>query len=374
MPLKLIGIGLMLLGLVWAGVVLVSHEGRSPRQFLGLTSSTPSTERDERPAKDEQGVSVHVVPVQSQTLDEIISLPGELLPFLSVDLSPKITGIVESVNVDRGTMVKKGEVLIQLVAPELHTQSLEAESRLRAAEISYARLQKAASTPGIVAGNELELAQHNQEALEARLHSLQEMENYLEIQAPFDGMITERNIHPGAVVGPDGEAGKHTPLLRLEQVSHLRLIVPVPEIYTGSIVKGATVTFTVPAYPQETFSGVVARISQSIDHKTRSMPCEIDVMNKDQRLAAGMFPEVQWPVRRPAPTLFVPTTAVVTTTEDIFVLRVKENLVEWVSVRKGSRSGSMMEVFGALHPGDLVVARGTEEIRPGTRVSPIVKE
>jgi RND family efflux transporter MFP subunit len=297
-----------------------------------------------------------------------------LLPFLSVDLSPKITGIVDSVKVDRGSTVKKGDVLIQLSAPELQAQRMEAEARLRAANITYTRLQAAASTPGIVAGNDLELAQHNQNALEAHLHSLQEMEKYLNVVASFDGVITQRNIHPGAVVGPNGGSGHTSPLLRLEQIAHLRLIVSVPEVYAGSIAKGATVPFTVPAYPAENFQGVVSRISQSVDPKTRSMPVEMDVDNPTMRLAAGMFPEVRWPIQRSSRTLFVPATAIVTTTENVFVLLVKEDLVEWVSVRKGARSGSMVEVFGALQSGDLVVLKGTDEIRPGTSVMPVVKE
>jgi RND family efflux transporter MFP subunit len=225
-----------------------------------------------------------------------------------------------------------------------------------------------------VAGNELELAQHHQNALEAHLQSLQEMEKYLLVVAPFDGVITQRNIHPGAVVGPDGGGGRASSLLRLEQIVHLRLIVPVPEAYAGSIAKGATVPFTVPAYPEEIFQGVVSRISQSVDRKTRSMPVEMDVDNPAMRLAAGMFPEVRWPIRRSTPTLFVPATAVVTTTENVFVLLVKEDLVEWIPVRKGSRSGSMVEVFGALQSGNLIVLKGTDEIRPGTQVVPVAKE
>jgi RND family efflux transporter MFP subunit len=370
----MIGIGLVLLGLIGVGVMVMSNEGRSPRTPSVSPSSTLSPEMSAIPAGSIQPVSVEVVPVSSQHLKETIPLPGELLPFLSVDLSPKITGIIDSVKVDRGARVKKGDVLIQLSAPELQAQRREAEARLRAANITYTRLQAAASTPGIVAGNELELAQHHQNALEAHLQSLQEMEKYLLVVAPFDGVITQRNIHPGAVVGPDGGGGRASSLLRLEQIVHLRLIVPVPEAYAGSIAKGATVPFTVPAYPEEIFQGVVSRISQSVDRKTRSMPVEMDVDNPAMRLAAGMFPEVRWPIRRSTPTLFVPATAVVTTTENVFVLLVKEDLVEWIPVRKGSRSGSMVEVFGALQSGNLIVLKGTDEIRPGTQVVPVAKE
>jgi len=363
---KIIGIGLALLAIVGIGVMVMSNERGSPPNSPISSSSTLSSGTPEIPSGSIQPVSVEVVAVVSHYLEETIPLPGELLPFLAVDLAPKITGIVESVKVDRGATVKKGDVLIQLRAPELQAQRREAEAQLRAATITYTRLHSAASTPGIVAGHDLELAQHNQEAFEARLQSLQEMEKYLRVVAPFDGVITQRNIHPGALVGPDGGGDRVSPLVRLEQIAHLRLIVPVPEVYVGLISKGARVTFTVPAYPQKTFSGVVSRISQSINSTTRSMPVEIDVTNPDHRLAAGMFPEVRWPILGASPTLFVPVSSVVTTTEETFVLHVKNHIVDWVPVHKGTRSGSMIEVFGALQVGDFVVLRGTDEIRPGT--------
>lgn len=369
---KTIGIGLILLGFIGAAVMVLSNEGRYPWSHPVPSSGSSSSETRKTLPNGEQTPSVQVVSVILKQLEETIPMPGELLPFLSVDLLPKITGIVESVEVDRGTRVKKGDLLIQLTAPELRAQRMEAEAQLRGAIITYTRLQSAAATPGVVAGNDLEQARHHQDALWSRLQSLQEMEKYLQVVAPFDGIITERNIHPGAVVGPEGNSHRMSPLLRLEQIKNLRLIVPVPEVYAGSIAKGATVQFSVPAFPQETFAGVVSRISQSVDPKTRTMPCEIDVMNADHRLAAGMFPEIRWPIRRSTPTIFVPTSAIVTTTENVFVLRVKDNLVQWVPVRKGSRSGSTIEVFGNLQSGDLVVFRGTDEMRPGTRIEPIV--
>jgi membrane fusion protein, multidrug efflux system len=371
---KIIGIGLVLLGLIAGGVVLMSNDGRVAQNPSVPSSSISLLEKPGVPASRPQRVPVEVVAVFSQHLEETIPLPGELVPFLSVDLSPKISGIVESVNVDRGARVRKGDVLIQLRAPDLQAQRREAEAQLRAATITYSRLQAAASTPGIVAGNDLELAHHHQEALKARLQSFQEMEKYLRVVTPFDGVITQRNIHPGAVVGPDGGGGRASSLLRLEQIVQLRLIVPVPEAYAGSIIMGARVSFTVPAYPEETFHGVVSRIAQSVDPQTRSMPVEMDVKNPDMQLSAGMFSEVRWPIRRTTSTLFVPVTAVVTTTESIFVLLVKDKLVEWIPVKKGVRSGEMVEVFGALQSGDLIVVRGTDEILAGTEVVPVPKK
>jgi membrane fusion protein (multidrug efflux system) len=162
-------------------------------------------------------------------------------------------------------------------------------------------------------------------------------------------------------------------MLRLQQVSRLRLVVAVPESEVAGVASGTKVNFTVPALPGEQFTGVVQRISHSLDAKTRTMPVELDVNNTSGKLAPGMFPEASWPARRPRPSLFVPSAAVATTTERTFVIRVREGQVEWVAVKRGvamSRSGTdLVEVFGDLDPGDQIAARGTDELRPGLRVA-----
>ena len=184
--------------------------------------------------------------------------------------------------------------------------------------------------------------------------------------APFDGVVAERDVHPGALVGPSAS----TPLLVLQQVSRLRLVVAVPEDNVGGIVRGATVSFSVPAFPTRTFSGTVARISPALDPKTRTMPVELDVANREQTLAPGMYSTVLWPVRSTEPALFVPKTSVVTTTERTFVVRDKNGLAEWVNVQKGPAEGDLVRVIGPLQEGDRVVKRATDEMREGTNLKP----
>lgn len=99
------------------------------------------------------------------------------------------------------------------------------------------------------------------------------------------------------------------------------------------------------------------------------MPVELDVSNPKGRLASGMFPEVLWPVRRSDTTLFVPVSSFAKTTEATFVVRIHDGTAEWVNVQTGEVDGKQIEVFGDLHPGDDVASRGTDELRPGTRVS-----
>lgn len=339
-------------------------------------------------------VSVPIAKVVSQQLQRTSKLPGELLPYRSVDLYPKVSSFVQSIDVDRGSWVKAGQLLATMTAPELLAQRAEAEARLQsleaqrieaaaklaAVESTYERLKAASATPGAVAGNDLLVAQKAMEAEQARVSALsssaraaeetvrmlKEMEAYLRIEAPFDGVITERGAHPGSLFGP--MAGGKPPMLRIEEVSRLRLVVPVPEAEAESVILGTRVSFTVPAYPGQSFQGIVRRPSYSVDPKTRTMPVELDVENRARKLSPGMFGEVAWPVRRRSLTLFVPPSAVVTTTERLFVIRVRDGVAEWVDVRRGGTSGKLVEVFGELSAGDLVLERGTDEIRPGTRV------
>jgi membrane fusion protein (multidrug efflux system) len=197
------------------------------------------------------------------------------------------------------------------------------------------------------------------------------MEGYLRVTAPFAGVVTERNIHPGALVGPASFSGG-APMLRLVEHTRLRLVVPVPEAYTARVSTGTVVPFSVSAYPNQAFSGTVARVAQAIDVATRTMAVELDVRNQDGRLSPGTFCQVQWPVTRPGPSLLVPSGSVATTTGRTFLIRIRNGKTEWVDVKTGLTSGPLVEVFGDVHAGDTIAGRGTDEMRPGTDV--LVKE
>jgi membrane fusion protein (multidrug efflux system) len=338
--------------------------------------------------------AIETTKVVAQMLDKTVTIPADLTPYQSVNIHAKVTGFVEDMRVDRGSWVKQGQTLATLSAPELQAQTLKAEAELQSARArqaeaeartvsarsSFERLKAAAQTPGVVAGNDVEIAEKNLEATQAQVDAmkssvaaagaaitaLKDLESYLLLRAPFDGVVTERHVHPGSLVGPAG-----TPVVRIEQISRLRLTVPVPETYVAGIVKGTRVTFSVSAHPGQAFAGVIARPAHSLDMKTRSMLVELDVANSTQALAPGMFAEVQWPISRSQASLFVPTTSVVRTSERQFVVRLRSGVAEWVDVRRGQVSGNLIEVFGDLREGDVVARRGNDEIRPGTRVATV---
>jgi membrane fusion protein, multidrug efflux system len=136
----------------------------------------------------------------------------------------------------------------------------------------------------------------------------------------------------------------------------------------GGIAEGVPATFSVRTFPGVKFTGVTRRVAQSLDTRTRSMPVELDVDNADGRLAPGMFATVVWPVKRAAPSIFVPPSAIVQSTERTFVVRVTDGTTEQVPVQRGITQGDLIEVFGALQAGDRVARRGSEDLRNGQHV------
>jgi RND family efflux transporter MFP subunit len=256
--------------------------------------------------------------LQAQTL----RLPGELAPYQRVALKARVAGLVEFVLVDRGSVVRAGETLAVLRAPEMAARTAEAEAKASAAEAQRAeaaarlagaesrleRLRKAGASPGVVAEIDLILAEKERDAARAQAEALQrsvtaaqaqaaalkELEGYLRITAPFEGVITARHAHPGALASPESGA-----LLELEQVSRLRLVLPVPETGLAGVRAGRRLAFRVPAHPGRTFSGVVARAARSLDPASRTMPVELDVPNPDGALAPGMYCEVDWAAAAP---------------------------------------------------------------------------
>lgn len=336
--------------------------------------------------------AVETVPVVAQGAARTVVLPAELTPFQAVALSARVSGFVDTIAVDRGSVVRQGQTLATLSVPELVAQAAEAQSRVLLAEArraeaeshlatatsTFDRLKRAAATPGTVAGIDLANAEEAVTAARAAvqtqvqavagakssLNAVRALEQYRTIVAPFAGRITERLVHAGALVGPTTG-----PVMRLEQTARLRLVLPVPEHSLGTVTVGRMLEFRVPAAPGLTFTAKLARSAGSLDARTRSMPIEADVDNSAGLLAPGMFPEVSWPIVRASAGLLVPATAVVTTTERTFVIRVANGKADWVTVKKGAVIGEQVEVTGLLKPGDTVIKRGTDEIRHGASVA-----
>lgn len=338
-------------------------------------------------------LAVEVATVESGIMESTLSLQGQIDPQEQADLYARVPGFIERVLVDRGSHVRKGDVLVRLNAPELLAQRSgasadlgQAQARFVAAQARYAadsstaeRLANAARTPGVVADNDVNIARQNAASSRAQMNAAQQavaaardslrgsaqMGDYLTIRAPFDGVITQRNLHTGALVGPNAGA---QPILKIASTGPLRLTLQVPAEAATAVSAGQEVSFTLPSDPGRTFKAPVARKADAIDPRSRTMTVELKV---DGTAFPGGFASVKWPFRRAAPTAQVPTTAVGNDQQRQFVIVIDKGKVRWVDVTTGMTRDGKVEMFGDVRSGQTVALRATDALAEGTDVQPV---
>jgi len=333
----------------------------------------PATKaKDSRPAAD----TIAVFILKPDTLKKSIELPAELASYQHTDLYAKVQGFVKAMKVDIGARVRAGQTLAVIEAPEVNTHLEEANATLQSMKAKWAgsrdhylRLYNAsiAETPGIVAPVDLEHAKDVMltdsaayEASRKQVQANREISGYLYIVAPFSGVITARKADAGALVGTT------TSLLTIQDDRTLRLRISVPESYTAAANFARPIHFRVDAWPDRSFTATPARKSSVINPDTRAELWEFEVKNDDQALKSGAFVFAQLKLERAGPSLLVPPSAVATTQEKKFVIRIKGNAVEWVDVGQGISTDKGVEIFGQLNPGDTLLVKATDERKPGT--------
>jgi RND family efflux transporter MFP subunit len=316
--------------------------------------------------------------VKMQEIGTTLRLPAELNPFYEVSIYPRVTGYIKTLPVDIGSVVKQGQLLMKMEAPDVEQNSVAAQERYikvqatyRASRDNYYRLLNTAKTPGAVSPNDLQLAQSQMQSDSALCNSekanwmaMESLKDYLTVKAPFDGTITLRNVHPGALVtAGNGNKIEMEPLLELQQISKLRLQVKVPETFATQLEDSQRVSFEVDALPGKTFTGTISRQANSLDDKYRSEAFEIDVINKGNLLMPGMYAEVSLPLKGHPNALVVPQSAVVISTERKYVIKVQNNRAALVDVTTGNENNGMVEIFGDIKEGDSVITKANDEIK-----------
>lgn len=346
----------------------------------GSSEGNPPVQKSAAPAAP----VVEAFVLAKGNLSTSLQTPGELIAWQQVDLYAKENSFVKKLYADIGSEVREGQLLATLDAPELSSRLAAAESRLKsqeaiytASKAQYDRLYETSKTPGTISQNDLDQAEARRNSDLAQLDAAKAAHKevlitrgYLEIRAPFSGVISARNVNPGAYVGPSGK-GSALPLFVLQEQKRLRLVVSVPEAYTGYLDRKQEVRFQVKALPNQLFKAIIQRQAGALDDRLRSERIEMDVLNADKKLLPGMIAEVNIPFPGKDSTFIVPKTAVVNATERIFVIRVVNNKAEWVNVQKGREVNGQTEIYGQLSPGDRLIKVGSEEIRNGTEVKNI---
>ncbi|MDH6250343.1 membrane fusion protein (multidrug efflux system) [Chryseobacterium sp. H1D6B] len=339
------------------------------------------SEKKEAVKPVEEAPVIETFTVKKEKLSTELRMPAELIGFQQVDIYAKVSSYVKELKVDIGSQVKKGQLLMILEAPETSSQLAAAASRLHSQEAvymssssTYKRLFETSKVEGTISRNDLELAQGRKDSDYAQLQAakasykeVQSMMGYLQIRAPFDGIVTARNVNLGAYVGPAGK-GSDLPLFTIQQQDKLRLSVYVPELYTGYLNNGDELVFTVKSLLGQTFKAKIARKSGALDAKLRSERVEMDVLNTTKKLLPGMVAEVLLPLNSKDSTFVVPKSAVVSSSEGIYVLKVDNHKTLRTKVQKGREFEERIEIFGDIVPNAKLVKTASEEIKDGTEV------
>ncbi|MGN8038923.1 efflux RND transporter periplasmic adaptor subunit [Chitinophaga sp. 22321] len=339
-------------------------------------STSGAKEGKEASAPEAAAPALEAFPLEKGSVSSAIQIPGELIAFQQVDLYAKVSSFIKKMNVDVGSEVTTGQLLCSMEAPEINSQLSGAESRLKSQEAiylsskaTYDRLLETSKTPGTISQNDLDVAYARQksdlaqlDAAKAAHREVGDNRNYLEIRAPFSGVITARNVSAGAYVGPSGK-GSEMPIFTLQEQKKLRLVVSIPEAYTSYLNNQSEVNFTVRSLAEKQFKGKVIRLAGALDRKLRSQHIEIDVANNDKTLLPGMVAEVAIPLNGNGSNFVVPSSAILNSTKGVFVIKVADKKTKWVPVTTGQSEKGRTEIFGELNAGDVLVTTASEEIR-----------
>lgn len=341
--------------------------------FLFSCSSEKGKEK-EKPANTITNPIYQYVQVEKGGVATTLKLPAQLAAYQEVSIFPKITGYVKSVSVDIGTKVSAGSALLLLEAPELDQAMVQAREKYTKAKAEYMnekerykRLLEASATAGAISPIDLSSARSKMEADSAIANSEKAnwqmqttMFGYLKVVAPFSGVITERNVHPGALVSA---TSKDKPLLELKQVNRLRLQIDVPENTSSNLTNADTVSFFVSAMQGKRMTGFINRRSKNINAQFRNERMEIDVNNESGILAPGMYVDVILYSKGNSNALRVPKSSVVTSTERKYVLVKRNGKIQKIDISTGNESSSMIEIFGDITTEDQVMINANDEIK-----------
>lgn len=362
-------VGLVLLVLVIAGAITLIGRASHERALA------KETERETIP-------TVAVVHPLAEKPDEELVLPGSLQAYEESPIYARTSGYLVRWYKDIGSRVKQGDLLATIDTPEIDQELNQTKAarqqivaQLELAKISAERwenLRKSDSVSAQEADQQTsgyKQAQANLAAADANVRRLEQLEGFKKVYAPFSGVLTKRNVDPGALINAGaGAAGRE--LFDIARVDPLRVYTSVPQAYAPYIKVGALTTVTLQEFPGQKFSARIARTAESIDPNTRTLLTEVDVPNKDGRLLPGSFGEVHFAVGSNVDKVTVPVNAMLFRSEGPRLAVVgPDKKVELRAINIGKDYGTSLEILGGVGTGDRVIINPSDSLEPGQAVN-----
>jgi len=361
-------IGAVLLVLITAGVVT----------FLNRKSETDAL------AKETEAVSVPTVAVvqpQAEPGNDELVLPGNLQAFIESPIFARTNGYLLRWYKDMGSKVEKGELLAAIDTPEVDQELSQArasreqiKAALGLAKIStdrWANLLKSDSVSQQEADQQAsgyQQALANLAAADANVRRLEELESFKNVYAPFSGVLTRRNVDPGALINSGAQAAGRE-LFDIARVDPLRVYVSVPQAYAPNIKAGMKANVTLQEFPGQKFVGTVVRTAEAIDLATRTLNTEVDVPNKDGKLLPGSFGQVHFATGTSVPRITIPVNAMLFRAEGAQVAVVdKDGKVHLRPISIGRDFGATLEILGGLDVSDQIIINPSDSLEEGQKV------
>jgi RND family efflux transporter MFP subunit len=319
-------------------------------------------------------------PVAGAAAQEI-TLPANTQAFIDTPIYARTSGYLRKWYADIGTHVHTGELLAVIETPELDQQVKQAQSDLataqsneQIAQITAQRWTKLLAKNAVSkqetdqAMSDLRGRQSALEAAQANVMRLQQLQGFERIYAPFDGVITARNIDIGSLIQAGDSNSPRAELFHMASTDKLRLFVPVPEVYTNQVRNGSHVVVTSDAVPGEKFTGTIARNSDAIDLSSRTLNVEVDVVNSEHKLLPGQYAFIHLPIPPSASSMTLPSGALLFRGEGLRVGVVRDGRVRLLPVEVGHDYGASVEITSGLAAHDQVILNPPDSLADGERV------
>jgi len=319
-------------------------------------------------------------PVQGAAAQEIM-LPANTQAFIDTPIYARTSGYLRKWYADIGTHVHSGQLLAEIETPELDQQVQQAQSDLAAAQANQQIAQITADRwTKLLAKNavshqetdqamsDLNARQSVLSAAEANVRRLQQLQGFEKVYAPFDGVITARNVDIGALIQAGDINSPKLELFHMASTDKLRLFVPVPEVYANQVHNGDHIAVTSDALPDTKFTGTIVRNSDAIDIASRTLNVEVDVLNPEHKLFPGQYAFIHLPIPPSNSSMTLPSNALLFRKEGLRVGVVRNARVQLVAVQIGQDYGANVEIISGLALADQVILNPPDSLAQGERV------
>ncbi len=325
-------------------------------------------------------INVAVSTPQQPTIQPLV-LPADTQAYVDTEIYARTSGYIKKWYTDIGAQVYKGQILALIESPEVdqevdqaRSQLATAEANLHIAQITAERWEKLLAKNAVsrqeADQNEsnLKASESNLAAAKANLGRLLQLQEFEKVYAPFNGVITQRNIDIGSLIQAGNDNLPQAQLFHLDAIDTLRLYVPVPEVYVSDIHHGDRVEVTTDEYPNEKFYGTIVRNSDAINMQTRTLNVEVDVSNRDHKLLPGQYAFVHFMIPPAKSSMMLPSNTLLFRTHGLRVGVVRDGRVHLTPIVIGRDYGATVEVTSGLQPQDQVILNPPDSLAEGERV------